>query len=390
MTERTVVLTDLAENVWLERCTLSARDGVSLAGSDAWSITKSTLRGGVSDGVDVVELDNGRLSVSVLPTRGMGLWRGECDGVRLGWSSPVTRPVHPQFVRLSDESGLGWLTGFNEWLCRCGLQFMGPPCDDGGLPVTLHGRIANRPAHRVEARVNSDGPGTLEVTGVVDETLMFLCNLRLTSTLRTEAGSNRILIIDEVENRGGRPAEFELLYHINQGPPLLAEGASFSAPVRELAPRDDAAAEGIDMWTRFEAPTAGYAEQVFYMLLHGDADGNTLVLLKNAAGDKGLSLRFNLRELPYFIFWKETQPEADGYVTGLEPATALPNDKPFEREQGRLITLDPGARHRMQLQLAVHTAAAAVADVERQIAELQTAGEPTVHRRPTVPFSPEK
>ncbi|MGH7129047.1 MAG: DUF4432 family protein, partial [Planctomycetaceae bacterium] len=125
-------------------------------------------------------------------------------------------------------------------------------------------------------------------------------------------------------------------------------------------------------------------------LLHGDADGNTLVLLKNAAGDKGLSLRFNLRELPYFIFWKETQPEADGYVTGLEPATALPNDKPFEREQGRLITLDPGARYRMQLQLAVHTAAAAVADVERQIAELQTAGEPTVHRRPTVPFSPEK
>ena len=76
MATKNVVLTDVANDCWLDEFHLSSKDGLQLAGSDDWSISKKTLRGGVSEGVDVVEINNGAFAISVLPTRGMGLGRG--------------------------------------------------------------------------------------------------------------------------------------------------------------------------------------------------------------------------------------------------------------------------------------------------------------------------
>ena len=95
--------------------------------SASWRITKRTLRGGLSSGVDVVEVDNGRLKVAILPTRGMGIWKAWMDGFELGWKSPVRGPVHPAFVPIGEPSGLGWLSGFDELMCRCGLHSNGAP-----------------------------------------------------------------------------------------------------------------------------------------------------------------------------------------------------------------------------------------------------------------------
>ncbi|HMF36979.1 MAG TPA: DUF4432 family protein [Isosphaeraceae bacterium] len=86
------------------------------------------MRGGRREGVDLIEVSNGHLAFSVIPTRGMGLWRGSCLGNRLGWSSPVTDgPVNPPFVNLCGLGGLGWLDGFDELLARCGLAWSGLP-----------------------------------------------------------------------------------------------------------------------------------------------------------------------------------------------------------------------------------------------------------------------
>src|SRR6185295_17982971 len=103
MAERTDILTDLETGTWHDNYRLSAKDGISLDGSTSWSISKRTLRGGVSDGVDVVSIDNGVLAVDVLPTRGMGLWRGLHRGMRLGWNSPVRFPVQPALVNRVDQ-----------------------------------------------------------------------------------------------------------------------------------------------------------------------------------------------------------------------------------------------------------------------------------------------
>ncbi len=76
---------------------------------NSYRISKHRLRGGLSDSVDVVVINNGKLSLTVLPTRGMGIWRGRCGDVELKWDSPVTGPVHPSLVPLFDPGGLGEL-----------------------------------------------------------------------------------------------------------------------------------------------------------------------------------------------------------------------------------------------------------------------------------------
>lgn len=397
MPARNWVLTDVAANQFEEQFALSSRDGVTLAGSDKWSVTKSTLRGGLSDGVDVVELNNGRLSVSILPTRGMGLWKGTCDGLELGWKSPVVHPVNPAFVNVVERGGLGWLSGFNEWLCRCGLDSNGAPGTDvvinnQGQPVkselTLHGKIANVPAHRVEVSVNSDDRGTISVTGVVDEAMLFGPALRLKSTVQTIAGSNRLTIIDEVTNLRGVPAELELLYHTNMGRPFLEQDTKLVAPIIEVAPRDSRAAEGIDNYLAYSDPITGYVEQCYFFDLAADKDGQTQVLLRNAHGEKGISLSFNKKQLPCFTLWKNTQAEADGYVTGLEPGTNYPNLKTFERTQKRVIVFPPGGKYEVRMDIAIHSTANDVLAVEKQIAAIQKSHEQRIHRVPVAKWTP--
>ena len=123
--------------------------------------------------------------------------------------------------------------GFDEWLCRCGLECNGPPERDaaGQLTVTLHGTIANRPAHYVAIPVDGDA-GEISVTGIVDEGRLFGNLLRLKSTVTVRVGESKFRIIDEISNRGAQPAELELLYHINFGPPLAGPGSRLIAPVR--------------------------------------------------------------------------------------------------------------------------------------------------------------
>lgn len=388
MAVSSLVLTDVDAGIHQDRGELCPSAELSLAGSSAWSIRWYTLRGGVSDGVTVVELNSGGLSLKVLPTRGMGIWKGRFHDLPLEWKSPVERPVHPALVNLQDRGGLGWLHGFNELLCRCGLGFMGPPGEDRGEKLTLHGRIANIPAHHVEVRVDTDGEGTLELIGIVDECSMFGPRLRLTSTLRLVAGSNRCEIIDEVTNLGGQPAELSLLYHINIGRPFLEPVATYAVPCRDIAPRDTRAAEGIDACYVYGAPVAGFAEQAYYHTPLGDNDGWSTAVLANAEANAALAVHFQTRQLPTFTVWKNTIAEADGYVTGLEPGVNFPNFRAFERQHGRLPLIKPGQSYRSELVLEVADTAQAVQQLHERVKQLQGPTEPIVHRHPLARLSP--
>ena len=66
----------------------SAEDGV-LAGGIDWSVSKKTLIGGLQQGVEVLQVDNGNLQFDVVLTRGMSVGPITCGQVRLGWDSPV-------------------------------------------------------------------------------------------------------------------------------------------------------------------------------------------------------------------------------------------------------------------------------------------------------------
>src|SRR5688572_1027153 len=108
---KSYVLTDVAADKWVDSFEVGRGEHPKL-GIAPWSVRKRTLHGGRRDGIDVIEVNNGELSFSILPTRGMGIWRGRYHNLPLGWKAPIQGPVHPKYVNLHDRSGLGWLDGF--------------------------------------------------------------------------------------------------------------------------------------------------------------------------------------------------------------------------------------------------------------------------------------
>ena len=331
--------------------------------NESWTASMRRLVGGLSDGVDVVTLNNGRMSLEILPTRGMGVWRGLVDGIPVKWDSPVERPVHPAFVDQMRRGGIGWLDGFNELICRCGLGWHGAPGNDvirdaDGKVLSeqflpLHGRIANLAAHRVSLEEQGD---TIAVHGLVDEASMFGGHLRLESTLSTQIGSNRFSITDVVRNLGAQPAEVEMLYHCNVGRPFLGEGAELHTAATEVAPRNEWAAEGIQKWNVFKGPEVGYAEQVYFAKSAANSSGWGIAVLADAESQHAVCVRYDTSTMPYFVLWKNTQAEADGYVAGLEPGSSFPNLRTVERREGRVLRLSPGqsVTFRLSMEIASH------------------------------------
>ncbi len=392
---QTWVLTDIVHDVWLEHFSIG-NDTLRLNTPHPWGVRKRTLRGGLRDGIDLLEVHNGALSYQILPSRGMSLWQGHYRGLFLGWKAPVHGPVHPKFVNSADRGNIGWLTGFDEWLVRCGLASNGPPGEDAYVDrhgrarkdqLSLHGRIANQPAYYVEVRVALDPPYEISVTGQVEEGGLFYPHLVLTTTYTTVPGSNRVVIHDRIENRGAEATEMQLLYHCNIGQPFLGAGSRVVAPIREISPISPRAAEGIETLESYAAPTPGFSEQVYCYDLLGDAAGRTMAMLFNHAQDKGVVLRFNRQDLPCFTVWKNTAALEDGYVTGLEPATNFPNFKTFERQNGRVPLLTAGAHWESTWSIEIHDTTPGVAGALAEIVSLQSQSKAIIHRQPHPKFS---
>jgi hypothetical protein len=355
-----------------------------------WQVRMRTCHGGRSEGVHVVEIDNSEFCIDVLPTRGMGIWRVRRGGKTLGWKSPVRGPVHPSFVPVFDPSGLGWLEGFDELLCRCGLESNGAPDFDastGKLIYPLHGRIANLPARHVELTVD-EAAGQISLRGVVDETRFHFHALRLTSTLTTTIGSSEFSWTDKVQNVGGRDAAMQMLYHFNVGQPLLKPGAKIIAPVAVVAPWTQTAAKaGTERWNIMPPPLPGSAEQGYLVDLAADGNGQTRVLLSDLTDGEAIGLRFNKQTLPRFTLWRNTAAEADGYVMGLEPATNTPNPHRFEKQHGRVVTLRPGETWRAQVAATWHSDSASIAREEASIQAIQRGHTPEVLSAPRSDWS---
>jgi hypothetical protein len=348
-----------------------------------YRVTKRTYRGGLSEGVDAIEVDNGKLAFEIVPTRGMGIRWARQDKFEFKWDSPVPGPVHPQFVPVAESSGLGWLDGFDELLARCGLESNGAPefDDQGRVKYPLHGRIANKPAESVEAVIN-DQTGEIQLLGRVAEVRFHFFKLWLQTTIATKPDESVIRIRDEITNASDSPTTFQMLYHVNYGHPLLDAGSRVIAPVKTVVPRNANAAKGIQSWDSYSAPEPGVEEQVYFFALNAAVDGKTQALLRNAHGTHGASLVFNVQQLPCFSLWKNTTGLKDGYVTGLEPGTNFPNPRSYETQQGRVVSLQPGGKAALEIELHFHTTKEQVQSAERAIAAIQGDKQPQVFDTP--------
>jgi len=387
------ILIDLDRETYVERWEISG-DDLDVGGK--WRVEKYRLYGGLSNGVDVIMVDNGKLTFFIVPTRGMGIWKGFYQGMRLGWLSPVKYPVNPSYINLEERNGLGWLRGFNEWIVRCGLGNIGAPGidsikDNMGRDVeailTLHGRIANIPASFVKVSIGLEPPFEIKVEGTVYESSMFGSNLKLTTLISTAPGSNSLKILDVIKNLRGVPDEMQILYHCNYGRPVLEKGAQLIAPIKRVAPRDKVAMEDIESFNIFGLPEKGFIERVYFMELMGDYKGCSEALIANKNMDIAVAHKFSIKELPCFTLWKNTATEEDGYVVGLEPGTSFPNTRRFERERGRVIKLKPGEEYRVCLEITVHLGRDEVEGAISHVEKIKRGVKPIIYREPIKEFS---
>ena len=297
------------------------------------------LDDGSERGVRAAELRSGEgFNFTVLLERGMDIGHAEYRGVPLAWISP-TGAAAPQFY---EPRGTGWLRTFHGGLlCTCGLTQAGIPNTDQGEELGLHGRISHVPARQVA------WDGTWEdreyrfwISGQMREVSALGRDLRLKRHISMTLGQPSLTIHDRVENHGYETTPHMLLYHFNLGFPLLSENSRLEVDSIAVEPRDPTAASGLGKYMRFEAPTPGYAEQVFFHKVSADEEGFAQVSLVNPDLGLKLQLRYRQRELPELVEWKQVGQGA--YVVGLEPANCRPEGRAAARQRGRLVELAPG------------------------------------------------
>ncbi|MCB2250679.1 aldose 1-epimerase family protein [Pseudomonas chlororaphis] len=365
----------------------SAQLGVKPA--QPFSVSLRTLHGGRQEGVSIVDIDNGAMKLSVVPTRGMNVLQASVGEVRLGWDSPVKEVVNPAFIELNGRGGLGWLEGFNELVTRCGYEWVGHPGLDNGELLTLHGRAANIPASKVTLHIDEQPPYAISLRGELKEQAFKKVDFSVATELVTEPGSSGFALNDTLTNNGDYPKEYQALYHSNFSTPFLEEGTKFAAPVRQVSPFNDKAKADLATWQTYRGPTRDYDETVYNVVPYADANGETLTALHNKAGNLGVAVSFNTRQLPVFSLWKNTDTRGQGYVTGLEPGTSFSYNRRYQRPLNLVPTI--GAKEQRQFQIRYHLLAdkAAVDKTLAAIERIQDGRQTEVRPTPLVDLSKE-
>jgi hypothetical protein len=312
------------------------------------------LSDGSSRGVRTADFQTGTgLAFTVLLDRGMDIGACSYKGAAISWMGNPG-PVHPAYF---EKDGLSWLRTFHGGLVTgCGVTAAGAPSEDGGEALGLHGRLS----HLAASNVWADGAWRgdeyeMWARGKMRQAIVFGESISVTRRVSAKLGESRLFIRDLVANEGFQTTPHMMLYHINFGFPLLAEGAELLTPARGITPRDAVAASGAAIQGTYEAPVDGYAEQCFYHDMAADGAGFVTLMLVNRGYDNGQGLgiyvRYRQAELPLFTQWKEVC--AGTYVTGLEPANCWVQGRAKDRAEGRLQFLEPGEEREYLIEVGI-------------------------------------
>lgn len=336
----------------MDKTTESKRDMLKYVGdlSQLFGVKDYKFNGGKADGVRAVDVKNGSgLEFTVLPDRGLDIAYLSYKCVNFSYISK-TGIVAPQYF---NERGTGFLRSFYAgFLTTCGLTYMGAPCNDQGEELGIHGRISHTPAEEVYAGTDwvNDEP-VMKVKGRMREAKVFGENIVLEREIVCKYGENKIYINDSVENCGFKEEPLMILYHFNLGYPLLSSKSYLVAPSTKVTPRDEEAEKGIDQYSKFQVPTQGYNEQVFYHDLKADENGQTFAALINPIQELGVTIRFNKNQLKRLTQWK--QMGEGEYVLGIEPCNCHVEGRAKARKDGDLEFIKPGEIRRFNLEVEV-------------------------------------
>lgn len=323
------------------------------------------LADGSEKGVRAIDVRTGSgFAFMVLPDRGLDISFAEYCGQPLCWRSS-TGDVGPSFF---EPEGLGWLrTFYGGLLLTCGLSYAGAPCTDEGKDLGLHGRISHVPARNVSV----DGQWRrddyiLAIQGKVRETSVFGDDLQLTRKITAKLGEKRLFLHDRVENLGYQASPHMIVYHINLGFPVVDNGAELISPTKTATPRDDAAQVGAEEYHKFQAPTPGFAERVYYHEMAADKEGHVAVAVVNRKfnGGQGFGcyVRYRKDQLPRLVEWKMNGEGT--YAVGVEPSNCGVGGRDKEHAAGTLRILQPGECQEYELEIGALASQAEIAEIE--------------------------
>ena len=150
----------------------------------------------------------------------------------------------------------------------------------------------------------------------------------------------------------------------------------------KIVPFNENAAKAIDRQEVYPGPTNGFTEEVFKIYPKADKAGNAMAVLVNPKGDRGVTLSWPVKQLPYLTQWKNTAAETTGYVTGIEPGTGFPHNRSYERKYGRVPKLAPGKTRSFDLNFKILGNKGEVETAAEAVKKLQGPIGPEIQKEP--------
>ena len=204
-------------------------------------------------------------------------------------------------------------------LVTCGLKSIGTPEENRNRKCALAWSHIKYTCRKSEYRsVSKNRKLYFKISGKVRESKALNYNLELKRTILVEAGTNKIILDDVVENLSFHEEEFMLLYHFNIGHPILDKAARLLTHSKEVLPRDKDAENQSEAYNSYLQPTKDYKDIVYYHNLEDDNDICTVAIV-NEEINMGITLKFNKSELDCFTQWKFTA--LGNYVAGMNQET---------------------------------------------------------------------
>jgi hypothetical protein len=275
------------------------------------------------------------LVLNLLTDRALDIGSAFYKGTPIAWTS------EEGFRHPSDLSENIWNKRFAGGLvATCGLENVGPPCVDEGVPYPQHGRIGGEPAERIRSRIREiHGRRFLTFSAIVRQPES---QLQLQRAIIICDDIPLLRLVDTVVNQGLRAEPVMIQYHCNFGRPIVTPGGIVEIPEAHTTPRDADAALKLDSWQTIDAPRPNEPERVFrhQQPMPDWAQACVASLPSEAAGSEWtIFVRYGRHTLPWI--WQWCLFSADAYVLGLEPANCDVKPRSDARLQNALPTLEP-------------------------------------------------
>jgi hypothetical protein len=260
------------------------------------------------------------------------------------------------------DRGLDWLRGFaGGLLTSCGPFNIGPPGEDEGEELGLHGPHSNSAA-AIESVIQPDphaGQNGMSIVGAVRYGSLYGPCVRLRRTISSRLGENTISFRDEFFNAGNKAVPHAWLLHINFGYPLLDAGAEICVSSARVEPSDAPESiarfkPGVD-YKRLPGPQEAHrgpnSAVAYFYPKATNRSGSTTVAIVNRKLSLGVAIHYNTKQFPRLGNWQHFGPGE--YVTALEPMNGTVDGRAKDRERGLLDQIEAGGRKVYEYQIEV-------------------------------------